>query len=325
MQSLRLWPALAAALFQVRSGAGTPCVSPAWTDKEIQIAPDIEFGSSYNRITKRNETLLLDVYMPPDSDTRAKRPAAVLVHGGSFESGDRRSDDEPELAMHLAKRGFFVVSVNYRLTGFPFPQALETMQPPLDAVEDVRAAVRFVRKNADQYRIDADRVLVGGDSAGAVTALYYGYVKEAQKEGNSGNPGYRSDVQLTIPVSGQLKAEAFCRLAPDGTPTTCSVNGTLNSIDDVDGSPGQPPMLMVHGTLDDTVPYVNAKAIYDRAQAVGLQSALITIPNAKHVPFKELFTEANYFEDFMRYIVIALKLTAEECPPDVEVTSSVVV
>ena len=48
---------------------------------------------------------------------------------------------------------------------------------------------------------------------------------------------------------------------------------------------------MVHGTLDLTVPYVNARAVIAQADKVGLMNTLITIPGAKHVPFHELFTE----------------------------------
>jgi len=61
-----------------------------------------------------------------------------------------------------------------------------------DAVDDARAAVRYVRMNSGIQRFDENRVMVMGESAGAITSLYLGYVPEAQKEGNSGNPGFSS-------------------------------------------------------------------------------------------------------------------------------------
>merc|ERR1719291_81726 len=95
----------------------------------------------------------------------------------------------------------------------------------------------------------------------------------------------------------------------------CAVqNLTNNHVQEVDGSAGQPALLMVHGTADLTVPYANAKAVFDRAQSVGLQSKLITIPGAGHVPFQQLFNDGTYFDEFMTFVVSALKLNNAECP-----------
>jgi len=305
------------------SQGSTPCVDPAWSSSDIQIVRDVAFGSAFNFVTGKNETLLLDAYMPPAGDSRKTRPAAVLVHGGSFETGNKESDDEPELALNLAARGWVVVSINYRLEGYPMPAGLLNDVAPIAAVEDVRAAIRFVRKNAAEYRLDVDRVLVAGDSAGAIASLYLGYVETAQHEGHSGNPGFRSDVQLAIPVSGQLVTQAFCRTVVP-KPTDCKVqNLTNNHNNEVGARPGQPALLMVHGTNDLTVPYANAKAVFDRAQATGLKSKLIAIPGARHVPFRELFHTGTYFKDFMSFVVDALKLSADECPTPME--TSVVV
>jgi acetyl esterase/lipase len=294
---------------------GTPCVDPAWSSADIQIVRDVAFGSSYNRHTQQNETLLLDAYMPPEGDMRKLRPVAVLVHGGGFDSGNKTSDGEPLLAMRLAVRGWFVVSINYRLTGFPFPTGLLNDRPVFDAVEDIRAAVRFVRKLAVAHRLDVDRVLVGGDSSGAISSMYLGYVKNAQYEGTSGNPGFRSDAQLIVSVSGSLLNQAFCKtLVPK--PTNCTVqNLTNNHTGELDGSSGQPPLLMVHGTADHLIPYANGHAVFEQAKMVGLQAKLITIPGGSHVPFKELFYEGTYFQDFMTFIVDTLSIPAAECPP----------
>ena len=116
--------------------------------------------------------------------------------------------------------------------------------------------IRFVRKTTalPQARVDADRIGLGGDSACAITSLYVGYVKNASGLGHSGNPGYSSAVRAIVPVSGELKAKAFCAgLYPNGQPYNCAVNGILNKISDLD-SASLPPLAMVHGTLDMTVP-----------------------------------------------------------------------
>merc|ERR1712185_825878 len=103
---------------------------------------------------------------------------------------------------------------------------------PLSATEDARAAVRYVRMVAKDYRLDADRIMIEGDSAGAVTSLYLGYVKDAQGEGHSGNPGFRSDVRMVVAVSGELKNQAYCsQIRP--YPAGCAVDGRIDHVGDI--------------------------------------------------------------------------------------------
>lgn len=289
-------------------------VDPVWSSGDVVVQKAIKYGSAYNNATRKQQTLLLDAYFPPASDTRSKRPAAVLVHGGSFQFGDRTSDGEPTFAELLVRRGFVVVSIDYRLTGGYY--GLESRQPATDASEDARAAIRFVRKMAAEWKVDEDRILVGGDSAGAVTALNIGYAHGAQHEGSSGNPGYRSDVALTVSVSGQLADQAFCKTVIP-VPSGCQTDGDWDDTNDVGSFPGQPPVALIHGTADKIVPYVNGKAVYDRAQKVGLKSLLISIPNAGHVPFQQFETQKTYFKDFMTFVVDAMDLSDAECPKSV--------
>jgi carboxylesterase type B len=91
-------------------------VDPVFSTHEIVVQKDIKYGSAYNNETKSTQILTLDAYFPPASDKRTARPAAVLVHGGSFETGDSRSDDEPVLAQNLVERGYVAVYVHTRLT-----------------------------------------------------------------------------------------------------------------------------------------------------------------------------------------------------------------
>lgn len=291
----------------------TPCVDPAWATDDIIVQKDIAYGSVVDAATGKNLTLLLDVYLPPASDKRPVRPGAVIVHGGSFEKGSKNQPRMKEWAYSFAVRGFVAVSINYRLDGYYF--GFMNDKAALAATEDARAAVRYMRKMEKEWRIDSERILLGGGSAGAITSLTYGYVKMAQYEGHSGNPRYSSSIALSVSVSGQLKDEAHCK-SIQPKPSGCAVEGGPKNdhTDDVDGSKFQPPLLMVHGTADSTVPYVNGKAVYDRAQAAGIKSKLITIPGAGHVPFDQLFHQGTYLQEFMAFTVDALKLGAAECP-----------
>jgi len=103
---------------------------------------------------------LLDVWFPASADeTGARRPTLVWVHGGAWLSG-HRDDTAPYFAL-VAAAGFTVVSVDYSLApGHTYPTALH----------QVHAALAFVDQQADRLHVDPDRLVVGGDSAGAQLA-----------------------------------------------------------------------------------------------------------------------------------------------------------
>ena len=106
--------------------------------------------------------LVLDLYLPQGT---APQPLIVFVHGGGWVGGNTRHSgalaDFPRALAQLAAEGFAVASVEYRLAGeAPFPAALQ----------DVRAALRFLKSNAANYGIDGAKVAVWGGSAGGQLA-----------------------------------------------------------------------------------------------------------------------------------------------------------
>merc|ERR1712227_399883 len=125
-----------------------------WKEDEIILSQDVKYGSAFNNATGKEEDLLLDVYLPPESDKRTLRPAAVLVHGGAFVVGNKKVCTKQ--AMDLVRRGIVAVSINYRLNTGPKSVNMSVSEAPvLAAVEDARAAVRYLRKVATEYRIDS--------------------------------------------------------------------------------------------------------------------------------------------------------------------------
>eukprot|EP00729_Bicosta_minor_P000488 gene488-10260_t len=289
-------------------------VQPTWNNSEIQRWQNIQYGSAYNNYTNQTQNLFLDVYAPIQSlDTRQARPAMVLIHGGSFVGGDKQGPEQEF-------RGMVVVSINYRLTG----KYWGTISPPgeccpgtnsdqyaFDAAHDGKAAVRFLRKMASKWRIDPTRIGISGDSAGAVTVLFMGYVADVG-EGDSGNPGFSSAVSLVAPVSGELKYDAFCKgLDAHGNPFGCHY-GIWDRVNNVTGADGQPPLCMIHGTNDTTVPIREAKAIQTRANEVGLSNELITIVGGQHVPMVQFLS--GHLDTFMEFAVKSMDLAGSQCP-----------
>ena len=118
--------------------------------------PDIAYGAGSPGI----RPLTLDLYLPPASFT-GPRPFLVYIHGGGWSGGGSRStgayENWPGVLAFFASRGYVVASVVYRLTGeAPFPAA----------IQDVKAAIRFLRTSADKYNIDKNRGATLGVSAG---------------------------------------------------------------------------------------------------------------------------------------------------------------
>jgi acetyl esterase/lipase len=134
--------------------------------------------------------LLLDLYLPSGSDPAATRPAVVLfLHGGGWGLGTRKSvgptfdNWRPGFFERLALAGFAVASADYRLSGEArFPAQLH----------DAKAAVRWLRRHADGYGLDSDRIVAWGSSAGGHLAALVGLtgdVPELEGTVGEGRPG----------------------------------------------------------------------------------------------------------------------------------------
>src|SRR5205823_8686811 len=120
------------------------------------------------------ERNVLDLYRPPKAEGPV--PLVIWVHGGGWQNGDKSRTP----ALDLLARGYAVASINYRLSQHaPFPAQ----------IHDCKAAVRFLRAHAAEYRLDPDRVGAWGMSAGGHLVALLGTsdgVKEL--EGDLGNP-----------------------------------------------------------------------------------------------------------------------------------------
>ena len=100
-------------------------------------------------------------------------------------------------------------------------------------MEDLKAAIRYVRMHADEFRIDPSMIIASGDSAGAATALFAGYAQKAQKDdGHSGNPGYPSNANGVISISGALKEQIHCK-SIDPVPSDCGIDNGIDETSDV--------------------------------------------------------------------------------------------
>jgi len=226
---------------------------------------NITYGTAVDQ-TGATVTLQLDMYEPA-GDTAVARPAVVWVHGGSFAGGSKGSPELVEEANYLARKGYVNVSINYRLVaggctgGGDINKCVTAIG---QAREDAQTAVRFLREQAATYRIDPNRIAIGGSSAGAITALNVGYSPENPGPGD--HQGFSSAVQAAQSLSGAQLA-----------------SGPINA--------GDAPALLFHGTADSLVPYSWAQGTVQQATDAGLLAVLVTWEGAGHVPYTQHRTE----------------------------------
>lgn len=110
----------------------------------------------------------INIYVPDSEETP---PLYVVIHGGGFFAGDAQSRQSQWMYRYFRDHGFACASVNYRLSGeAPFPAA----------VEDCKAAIRFLRAHADEYGYDAEHIAVFGESAGGYLAVMCAVTNDEQ-------------------------------------------------------------------------------------------------------------------------------------------------
>lgn len=228
--------------------------------------------------------LLLDL-IAPDPRPEGLLPALVWVHGGGWESGDKRGGYSDVFGPLLARAGFVFVTIDYRLSD----EALFPAQ-----IHDVKAAVRWMRANAGEQGIDPNRIGIWGHSAGGHLAALAGASGDLPElEGESGSPGVSSRVQAAMPLS---PATDF-RIVPGGwtsfeprRATEKLVGGPLEERADLVRlaspmthlRPGVPPFSIVHGAADEVVPVEQGIALADALRSVGGDVTIDVLPGADH-------------------------------------------
>jgi acetyl esterase/lipase len=133
--------------------------------------------------------LHLDIFQPVK---KGKYPALVMVHGGGWRSGNKSM--EHPLAQYAAARGYVTVPVEYRL-------APEAKYP--NAVYDIKAAIRWIKANAEKYSIDTSRIAIEGESAGGHLATLVAMTNNQPLfEGLEGITSTSSTVHAVVDIDG---------------------------------------------------------------------------------------------------------------------------
>jgi acetyl esterase/lipase len=231
----------------------------------------------------------LDLALPKGPANRP-RPVVVVIHGGGWIEGDKSSFDiraTPGNIVDFAAAGFVGAAINYRLSReAPYPAGLH----------DCQAAVRWLRRHAQDYHIDGNRIGAYGNSAGGHLTLLLGLLESSQGPKKKGAPyaGESSRVQAAASDSGPLDL------------ATEHKNGTLRGVIEqfMGGAPegprlaayrqasplyqwgtNVPPLLLIYGEADNQVDVRTAdRFVEELSRASHKDITYFRLANVGHCP-----------------------------------------
>jgi acetyl esterase/lipase len=225
-----------------------------------------------------NQHLQLDLARP---DGNGPYPAVVCIHGGGFRAGTR--DGYDGLIKKLADHGYVAVTVTYRLAPkYKFPAA----------VYDVKAAVRWLRANAEKYHIDPQSIGAMGGSAGGHLAQFLGVTADQKEfEGDGSHADQSSRVACVVNFYGPSDfTKSYGKSVDAAEVLPLFLGGNLEQArrQHILASPlywvtpAAAPTLCIHGTQDNYVAFEQAQWLVEKLKAADVEAELLPIEGAGH-------------------------------------------
>lgn len=275
--------------------------TPQRQESELTPFPDVSVHNDVVYGTVNGQKLLLDVYDPGDEST--DRPAVLLIHGGGWSAFDKST--MKGMGTFLARTGFVAFAVDYRLTDGktnPWPAQLD----------DVQRAVRWVRANAGEYRVDRDRIGAWGHSSGAQLAALLG-LEDTRDNSDAALAKFSSRVEAVVDFAGPTdfttnhdhEGDAFL---------SAFFGGDYAHKADVwkDASPvfhvsrNSAPFLIIHGSHDEEVPIAQAQELADKLKQAKVPVNFITMDEGHTFRTEDAkrrlaFESEEFFKQYLRH------------------------
>lgn len=270
----------------------------------IDSVTNVQYGKAIN-LKGKEEKLVLDIIMPPQTDSLKYRPLIIFIHGGGFKNNSKNGSYSSMLCNSFAKRGYVTATIDYRLGVGKENTNKDYFEAMYRAQQDGKAAIRFFRRYAEQYGIDTSQIFITGSSAGSKTCMAIGYMddneipKEIDKEkwgtleGNSGNEGYSSKAQAVMNAWGAI---------PD--------LGWINR--------GEPPLFTTAGTEDKTVPYdssfdyhgfkYGSYILYEKCLSLGIPTGWRPFYNTGHTLDNNKVKQDSCIQSMAAWLYTQLKI-----------------
>jgi acetyl esterase/lipase len=206
---------------------------------------------------------LADVY-EPYQDTSLKRPLIIWMHGGGFKFGRKESGGIPAWCRQFAGRGYICAAINYRLNKEkPLSDYDALVNQCMLAIQDLQAAIKFFKRNAESYKIDTNRIILAGNSAGGMIALQAVYSSTYEMEQRILQPGADNRSEKHNPL--HIKA-------------IVSFWGALFDINWLENA--KVPIVSVHGARDQVVSITTKDSLFFGSMSIHQRADELGIPNA---------------------------------------------
>ncbi|OYX24213.1 MAG: alpha/beta hydrolase [Flavobacteriales bacterium 32-35-8] len=237
----------------------------------------------------------LDIHLP--SIEKPKYKAVIVIYGSAWFANNMKQMGFQAIGQPLLDSGFAVISINHRSSG-------DAMYPA--QINDVKAAIRFIRANAEAYNIDASFIGITGFSSGGHLASLAGTTngiktftvgeKTVDIEGDLGNyTEVSSAVDAVVDWFGPIdftRMENCTTTKDDKSPEAALIKGNpadnldmlalINPMTFLDNT--DPQFLVIHGDADNVVPHCQSVFFSDALKEKGLLNEFISVPNGQHGP-----------------------------------------
>lgn len=226
---------------------------------EVRIGRDVPFA------TRGGERLTLDVYRP---DTEGPHPVVVLVHGGSWKLGSKKSWHM--LGPRIADSGFVTFSIDYRLTTGPG----EVRHPA--PVGDLAAALAWVEDHAAEYGGDPERVAMVGSSAGGHLALLLAAGDRAQRPDAVVALSPPADMTVLASESLAPDVETYLGCALEACPARYRRASPLRRV-----TTSMPPVFLAY-SAGEFIPRAQEDALARRLEVLGVEHEVRVFEGTRH-------------------------------------------
>lgn len=233
--------------------------------------------------------LTADMYYTPSTQKKSNNPAIAFFHGGGWVYGS--PDEFKGACERFAGKGFITFSFQYRLSimedgTHPHPEIT-----PIESVKDARSAIRWLRKNAESLKIDPEKIVVGGQSAGGQLTLSTALMDDINEDTDDLNVSPVPNAMLLYSSSVNMMEAWVDWHMGDRREQIWSISPYHNL------RKNMPPIIAFHGEEDCTVPLYAVRLFEEKMKELGNYYELITYKGRKHYLGEGIEKYSTYFDE----------------------------